>query len=110
MATAIRRGNWPLAVVALIAVVLAILLFFREPLVGYARTGAAFGARTACACRYVAGRSLKDCKQDFEPGMWAVFVSDDTEAKSVTGSVPLLARETARYRPGYGCVLDPWKA
>ena len=109
MATAIRRRKWPRIALAVVIVLVATGLFFREPIAGYARTGAAFGARTACACRYVAGRSLGDCKKDFEPGMWAVFLSDDAEEKRVTGYVPLLASETARYRAGYGCVLDPWR-
>lgn len=82
--------------------------FYRAPLYGYAETGAAVGARTACSCRYVAGRSLKDCKKDFEPKMEAVFLSDDEDRRSVTGYVPLVASETARYRKGYGCVLERW--
>ena len=68
-----------------------------------------YDAKEACSCRYVAGRSLEDCKKDFEPGMQAVFLSDDPEARSVTAYVPLLASETARYRDGPGCLLDPWR-
>ena len=108
MATAKTRMSWP-RILLLVAAMLAVAgWFFGTPIASYARTGAAFGARTACACRYVAGRSLKDCRKDFEPGMWAVFLSDDSEGKSVTAWVPLIARDTARFRPGYGCVLDPW--
>ncbi len=40
--------------------------------------------------------------------MEAVFLSEDADEKSVTAYVPLLASETARYRKGYGCVLEPW--
>jgi len=110
MATAIRRRNWPRIGLVLLVLLVAVGLLYREPLLGYARTGAAFGARTSCACRYIARRSLKDCKKDFEPGMWAVFLSDDVEGRSVTGYVPLLSRQTARFRAGYGCLLDPWTA
>ena len=103
-----RRPIW-LKVVLVLAVALAALgWFYRTPHYGYAETGAAVGARNTCACRYVAGRSLKDCKKDFEPRMEAVFLSDNEDARSVTGYVPLIASETARYRKGYGCVLDPW--
>jgi len=99
-----------LKVAAAVVIVLAALGWvYRAPLYGYAETGAAVGARTACSCRYVAGRTLKDCKKDFEPKMEAVFLSDDEDMKSVTGYVALVARETARYRKGYGCVLDPWR-
>jgi hypothetical protein len=95
----------------LVAVVLlgALAWFSRAPIAGYTSTGAAFGARMACSCRYVAGRGLEDCEKDFEPGMELVFLSDDADTKSVTARVPLLASATARYREGWGCLLDPWK-
>lgn len=84
------------------------LLWFRGPLQGYARVGAAYGARVACSCRFEGGRSLGDCRKDFEPGMELVMLSEDAEAKSVTARFPLLARETATYREGEGCRLEPW--
>jgi hypothetical protein len=109
MATAKRsRRIWPRTLLALAVLLGALGWLYREPVAGYTSTGAAFGARTACSCRYIAGRSLEDCKKDFEPGMELVFLSDDEEAKSVTAYVPLLASDTARYREGFGCVLDPW--
>ena len=83
--------------------------YYREPVAGLSTTGAAFGARTACSCRYVAGRSIGDCEKDFEPGMEVVFLSDDEAARSVTAYVPLIASETARYSDGPGCLLEPWK-
>lgn len=103
-----KRRIWPRTLLAAVVLAGAIGWFYRQPIAGYTATGAAFGARTACACRYVAGRSIGDCKKDFEPGMELVFLSDDVEEKSVTAYVPLLASDTARYREGYGCVLDPW--
>lgn len=111
MATANRRSGarWGAILLALGALALALGWFYATPIAGYASTGAAFGARTACACRYLAGRELSDCKKDFEPGMAVVFLSDDPDAKSVTAWVPLLASDTARYVDGYGCVLDRWR-
>lgn len=103
------RPAWLKVLVVLALVAAAAAWFYREPIFGLSRTGAAFGARTACSCRYVAGRDLADCKKDFEPGMEAVFLRDDEEEKAVTAFVPLIASETARFRPGYGCVLEPWK-
>jgi hypothetical protein len=103
-----RRPLWHKVARVLILALAVLGWLYREPLYGYAETGAAVGARNTCACRYVAGRSLKDCKKDFEPKMEAVFLSDDEDAKSVTGYVPLIASETATYRKGYGCVLEPW--
>lgn len=104
-----RRRIWPQVLLALVVLGAGLAWFYRAPIVGYTTTGTAFGARIACSCRYVAGRGLEDCEKDFEPGMEAVFLSDDPETKSVTASVPLLASATARYREGFGCVLEPWQ-
>ena len=103
-----RRRIWPRALLTLVVLAGAAGWYYRAPIVGYATTGAAFGARTACSCRYVAGRPIGDCAKDFEPGMEVVFLSDDPETKSVTARVPLLASATAHYREGYGCLLEPW--
>ncbi|MFM9935437.1 MAG: hypothetical protein ACKVOL_04480 [Novosphingobium sp.] len=75
---------------------------------GYALTGAAYGARVACSCRFVGGRQLSDCRKDFEPGMDFIALSEDQAARSVTARFPLIARQTATYREGWGCVLEPW--
>ena len=110
MATAIptprrsRRRWWPVAVVVLLAVLLAA---FWRPIAGYARVGSAYGAHVACSCRYAGGRSLEDCKKDFEPGMELVSLSEDRAAKSVTARFPLVASATATYREGWGCLLEP---
>jgi len=89
-----RRRIWPRALLALVVI-------------GGAAARSC-GARTACSCRYVAGRPIGDCARDFEPGMEVVFLSDDPETRSVTARVPLLSSATARYREGYGCLLEPW--
>lgn len=81
---------------------------YREPIAGYSVLGTAYGARVACSCRFVGGRSLKDCEKDFERGMWLISLSEDVKAKSVTASLPLIASQTATFRKGYGCVLQHW--
>ena len=75
-----------------------------------ALTGAAFGARIACSCRFVEGRPLDQCKSDFEPGMGMVMLWADETSKSVTARVPLLSSQTATFRPGEGCVLEKWNS
>ena len=40
--------------------------------------------------------------------MELVFLSDQPDENAVTAYVPLLASETATYREGYGCLLEPW--
>jgi hypothetical protein len=115
MATAKRRSigpagrrPWTRALLVVAALAGGAAWYFREPIAGLSTTGAAFGARTACSCRYVAGRDLADCEKDFEPGMEVVFLSDDPESRTVTARVPLLAGAAAQYREGFGCVLEPW--
>jgi len=95
-------------VLAALVLLGAIALLYHEQIRGYSDTGTAFGARTACSCRYVAGRELSDCRKDFEPGMAFVFLSGDDDDRRVTAYFPLLASQTASYRKGYGCVLEPW--
>jgi hypothetical protein len=86
----------------------ALLAWFWQPLNGFAQAGSAYGARVACSCRYLGGRTLEDCRMDFEPGMEPIMLSEDAEARSVTATFPLLASETAVFREGEGCRLEPW--
>lgn len=89
---------------AIMAVIAAVATAWNWPLIsGNARLATAYGAHIGCSCRYIGGRSLDDCEKDFEPGMETVSLSDDTEAKEVTASVPIIASATARYDPASGC-------
>jgi hypothetical protein len=65
--------------------------------------GVGYGARVACGCRYIGGRTLGDCKKDFEPGMEMIQLSDDPKTKTVTAYVPLVAKRSATYDPVLGC-------
>ena len=100
-----RALRWGLV---LIAILVGAGAFIWPQLHGYALTGTAYGARVACSCRFVGGRQLGDCRKDFEAGMDMITLSEDTQARSVTARFPLLARQTATYREGSGCVLQPW--
>lgn len=102
-----RRRRWWWGLIAL-AVLSGAGFFVWPQLHGYGLTGAAYGARVACSCRFVGGRPLGDCRKDFEPGMDLITLSEDTSARSVTARFPLLAVQTATYREGWGCVLEPW--
>ena len=103
-----RRRGWTSGLLVAALVLGGAYWIWREPIDGYAVAGASFGARSVCACRYIGGRDMASCKRDFEPGMQAVFVSEDEDERAITAFVPLLSSETARYREGYGCVLDGW--
>lgn len=67
----------------------------------------AFSARIACSCRYLDNRELGACEDDLLPGMGLVMLSEDEEDKAVTAWLPLFGSDTARYKEGPGCVLDP---
>jgi hypothetical protein len=88
---------------------LALLAWLWQPLTSNAVTAAADGARVACPCRFIAGRELADCRRDLEGGIGLVVLSEDAEAKSVTVWIPLLASQTATFREGQGCLLEPWQ-
>jgi hypothetical protein len=63
-------------------------------------------AQVVCACRYVSDRPMASCETDREPGTEVVRVTEDSAARTITASVPLLSRRTARFDPEFGCTLD----
>lgn len=108
------RGRSPLrrflAVTGVLTLLVAAALFiYRVPIGGYAAAGTAYGARVACSCRFVAGRSLDDCAKDMVAGMELIRLSEDAASRTVTASFPLVRSDSARLEPGYGCVLVPWE-
>lgn len=86
----------------------AVLVFYGPALARYARTGTAYGARIGCSCRFVEGRPLGSCRADFERGMGLITLSEDAEARSVTARFALGFAQTATFREGAGCQLEPW--
>lgn len=102
-----RRSTRRKLIVLAALAVLGLLAWFWGPLTAQAQAGAAYGARIGCSCRFVAARPLDQCRDDFMPGMSLVVLSQDEEVKSVTARVFPIASETARYRKGQGCVLEP---
>lgn len=91
----------------LLAGALALMLWSWPELTARAEAGSAYGARIGCSCRYVQGRDMDSCTGDMEAGMEMVRLDDNPTEKAVTGSVPLMAKRTARLRNGFGCILDP---
>lgn len=104
-----RRFPWLTTLAVLGAGFAAAWWFYGERISGYAAAGTAYGARTACSCRYLAEREFDSCKGDLVDGMEAVFVSEDEDERSVTAYVPLVSSDTATYREGFGCVLEDWE-
>ena len=104
-------GRAVTVVALLVVIAIATVIWWNRPVInGYANASTAYAARVACSCRFVAGRSLADCEKDKIAGMELVSLADDTEAKSVTASFPLIASSTATHRAGYGCVLEEWRS
>jgi hypothetical protein len=113
MATAKRtspksRPLWLKLLLGLAFAMLAALAVMRLTMQGKAEAAVAVGAHVACSCRYLADRELNQCRDDFEPGMELVMLSEDAGQQSVTAYIPLLASDTAVYSEGPGCVLQPW--
>lgn len=93
--------------ILLVAAVASLFALRVSPIGRQAEVAVGYGARVACACRYLGLRSLNSCRTDFEPGMEMVRLSEDTEARRITASVPLIASRSARFEPDYGCTLEP---
>lgn len=108
--TVAPRSNWRWRVALFgFAALVAGFIFMWPAIQGYSLTGTSYGARVACSCRYAGGRSLSDCRKDFEPGMTLVSLSEDSAKKSVTARMALMFPQTVTYREGSGCVLQPWQ-
>lgn len=101
------RRKWWVSGGLLVLALLALVAWQWTTLSARARLGAAYGARIGCSCRYVEGRTMGSCDGDKEPGMALVTLTDQPDSRAVEASVPLLARRTARFKPGWGCLLDP---
>lgn len=105
------KSRRPLVVsVVVIVLLVAAGWSFRAPIAGYTAAGTAYSAHVACSCRYIGGREMADCRKDKLAGMELVTLVEDAEAKSVTARFPLLSSDTATYRQGYGCVLEPYES
>lgn len=71
--------------------------------------GVGYAARVACGCRFIEGRPLEQCHNDFEAGMEPIRLSEDAATRSVTAYVPLIASRTARLDPVLGCQPDAYR-
>jgi hypothetical protein len=114
MATAKRaKSNW-LGLLVKLLLVLALVgglvaFFFGEALAGFGEAGTGYAAKTVCSCRHIAGRGMDSCEGDLMPSMWAVWLTEDEQARTVTATVPLIASTEAQFTDGPGCVLEPWE-
>ncbi len=101
-----RIARWKLVLAGVAILVAAVVVWQFPTWQAQAETGAAYGARVGCSCRYVQGRDIASCATDFEPGMEIVSLTDLPEERGVRASVPLLASRTARFAGPSGCLLE----
>lgn len=95
--------RWPIVIVVL-GLALAGAAAYAVPYLRLATNGAGFSADLICACLFVSGRSLESCRTDFDPAANSM-VSLRIGKDDVSAFVPLIARRTARFEPGFGCSL-----
>lgn len=101
------RSKLRLLAYIFLAVILLFIAFFiynLSSIKGNAALGSSYASHVICSCRYIEGRSLEDCKKDFEDGMEIVSLSDDPDNKRMTAYVPLLSKAVAQRRGAFGCV------
>lgn len=72
-----------------------------------AAAGSAYAARITCSCRYIEGRSAESCADDVADDAALVFIAEKPEEREIVGRVPLLGRAAAKFKPGYGCLMQP---
>ena len=103
-----RRRWWWGALALLFGAVLGGWLYARS-ITPMLELGVGYAARVACGCRFVEGRPLTQCRDDFEAGMEPIRLTEDAAARSVTAYVPLIASRTARLDPVLGCQIEPFR-
>ncbi len=88
---------------ALLVLVVGGAIAYARSQVPIIESGVKYGARVACACRYVGNRAIGDCYKDFVPGMELIALRDDPATKTVTAYVPVFDSESATFDPIAGC-------
>lgn len=91
---------------ALVACAVALLLYGAAWRTG-AHAASAYAARVTCSCRYVSARSAQSCARDTAPDVAIVQLEEDATTRRVSGRVPLLGSASARFVPGWGCLMEP---
>lgn len=110
-----QPGRWKRNLVLLALLALgAWLAWAWQGLREEALAGAAYGARVGCVCRFVSQRTIGSCEGDLKAAdlrgaARLVSLSENPAARTVRASVPLLASQSADFRPERGCQLEPWR-
>jgi hypothetical protein len=65
--------------------------------------GAGYAAEQTCACMFVSGRTLDSCRGDLESMAQRIVTIEPRDREIHTRT--LLSSATARFEPGFGCML-----
>ncbi|NNC71435.1 MAG: hypothetical protein HKN78_00985 [Sphingomonadaceae bacterium] len=101
------KRPWLIGSIVALLVLVAAAVIYAVRMKPTIELGVGYGAHVICSCRYIGGRDMESCYNDYEPGMEQISMTEDEAEKRITASVPLLASRSAQFREGLGCVLEP---
>jgi hypothetical protein len=87
-----------------LAIVLVGLVAIAHHLHRMAIIGAGYAAQQTCSCLFVSGRPLESCRGDLEK--LAQRIVTLTPGTNEVRASSMLSSATARYEPGFGCMLE----
>jgi hypothetical protein len=103
----LAKSVWSSFTLVLVTAILATGVGTLPLIDAQARLGAAYSARVVCSCHYVSQRPLEACKADLPVSAQSVILQADKGQGQVHATMARLYTRSARFTPGYGCVLLP---
>jgi hypothetical protein len=101
-----KRSKQVLAGVLVLLLLAAVSAWRMLRLSDLAHLGTGYSAELTCACLFVSKRPIDSCRRDLDK-LAQLLVSVEAGDGLVTARSMGMAQATARYRPGFGCTLDP---
>lgn len=91
---------------AAFAALAAFWFFIAGPAVSAAHISSGYVAKSICSCVFVDARELGACRADLAPNYASMRIKLDQEARRVRAGAGLIASDSARFDPPYGCRLE----
>ena len=73
--------------------------------IALAQIAAPYTAKSVCSCRFVAGRDMASCLQDFTVDVSALKIEDGPDRSVRSSALFGVISASAAYEDGYGCTL-----
>lgn len=92
-------------VIGVVFVIALVSALFLKDQMAFARIATAYAAKQTCSCLHVSGRSLQNCRTDYDAkdlARLAIIPSGETVRASVLGGA---ISATAHHTPGFGCSI-----